>query len=222
MRHFVFSLIPDAVLYHCHVYEIAANDTRPHIFGDVLAGWHHDTDCALVPGQLTHASIFVYLTDVGPDDGPFEFAPQYPTAWLRRGTPCIKVTGPAGFAFAWHRSFLHRASPNRGPTRRRLFKISIQANAYVSAHLANPHFQALRGALPPGRAEFDLLLGRFQGSTPPALVRDEAPPLPLALTPTGRLGVSNLELTRFQLRERARALKHRLRHTSELQPAPYE
>lgn len=210
MQDLLFSVMPDPVLYHCHVYEIAAMDARPHIFADVLQGWHRDSDSEFVRGELTHVSVFVYLSDVGPDDGAFEFAPTDPEAWLYSGTPRIAVQGPAGYTFAWHRSFYHRASPNRGSRRRRLFKLSVQRNRFHSVHLGNEHFQKLKMAISPGDPRTDVLLGRYQGK--------EAPPPPALTAPgftaiqtTGKLDISSVDLAKAQLREKARALKRALR-----------
>jgi len=210
MRAILFSIMPDPVLYHCHVYEIAANDTRPHIFAETLAGWHRDGDCELLKNEVTHVSVFVYLTDVGAADGAFEFSPKDPTGWLHSGTPCATVIGSAGFTFAWQRSFYHRASPNRGPKRRRLFKISIQRNAFPSAHLKNQHFQKVMAMTPPGDPQMDLLLGRYQGKTPPP-VHGIVSPIAIPISPTGTLGIPNLDLAKVQLRARLESLRSRAR-----------
>ncbi|MGD0730440.1 MAG: phytanoyl-CoA dioxygenase family protein [Terracidiphilus sp.] len=211
MKAILFSIVPDPVLYHCHVYEIAANDARPHIFGDSLAGWHRDMDCNYVAGDPTHVSIFVYLTNVGPEDGAFEFVPGVPpTKWLHNGAPYSIVQGPAGYSFAWHRRFYHRASPNRGPVRRRLLKISIQRNAFPSAHLGNEHFKKLLSQVPAGDLATDLLLGRYQGKKAPVVAEFPIPdvtPVPANST----LKLSSVELTKAQLREKAHGLKSKLR-----------
>jgi len=209
MRAILFSIMPDPVLYHCHVYEIAANDTRAHIFAETLAGWHRDGDSELIKNDITHVSVFLYLTDVGAADGAFEFSPKDPTAWLLSSTPCVTVTGPAGFTFAWQRSFYHRASPNRGPTRRRLFKISIQRNAFPSLHLKNKHFQKVMEMTPPGDPQMDLLLGRYQGKTPPPLPAIVTPTA-TAVPPTGSLNIPNRELVNVQLRETVHNLRTRM------------
>src|SRR5215813_10057225 len=140
MKDLLFSIVPDPVLYHCHVYEIAANSRQSHIFSDSLAGWHRDPDSGYTSGNPTHISLFVYLTNVGDDDGAFEFVPDIsPDKWLYNGLPYVAAKGPAGYSFAWHRSYYHRASPNRGPIRRRLLKLSIQPNRFTSVHLENPY-----------------------------------------------------------------------------------
>jgi hypothetical protein len=205
MRDILFSTIPDPVLYHCHVYEIAADDTRSHIFSQRLSGWHRDPDSELVRGEITHVSIFVYLTDVGDDDGGFEFSPNDPTAWLHSGTPRSLVTGNAGFTFAWQRSFYHRASPNRGPTRRRLFKVSVQRNRFISTHLKNPHFQALMPRVPEGDTALDILLGRYQGRTAPAV--PVIAPFAYEIQSSGKLDISSLSLAKAQIRGRASEFK---------------
>lgn len=211
MMNAVFSVMPDPVLYHCHIYEIAANDTRSHIFADTLLGWHRDPDSSYYAGNATHVSIFVYLTDVGSEDGAFEFIPGVPpTKWLHNAAPYIQVHGSRGFSFAWHRNYFHRAAPNRGPVRRRLVKFSIQRNAFRSAHLSNPHFQALLAKTPEGDPRMDLLLGRYQGKTAPQLA-----PLPSyecgAIATNAVLNLSSVELTKAQLRDKARVLKDKIR-----------
>jgi hypothetical protein len=210
----LFSIMPDPVLYHCHIYEIAANDTRSHIFADTLRGWHRDPDSEYVAGDLTHVSIFVYLTEVGPEDGAFEFIPQVPpTKWLRSGADYIRVQGLGGYSFAWHRNYYHRASPNSGPVRRRLVKLSIQRNAYPSVHLTNPHFKELLARIPSGDARMDILLGRYQGKTAPRL---DAPPAPVAapITTNGILNLSSVELGKAQMREKARRIKNKMQNKS--------
>jgi hypothetical protein len=212
MRAILFSIMPDPVLYHCHVYEIAANDSRSHIFAETLAGWHRDGDCEMIKNEVTHVSVFVYLTEVGVADGAFEFALKDPTAWLHSGTPCITVTGPAGFTFAWQRSFYHRASPNRGSTRRRLFKISIQRNAFPSRHLKNKHFQRVIAMTPHGDPQMDLLLGRYQGKVPPS-VHGIVSPIGIPIPPTGSMNLPNLDLAKVQIRSMVENFRTRLRRT---------
>jgi hypothetical protein len=211
MMDVLFSIMPDPVLYHCHIYEIAANNTTSHIFGDSLRGWHRDPDSSYVEGDPTHVSIFIYLTDVGPDDGAFEFIPSVPpTKWLHSGTPFIAAQGQRGYSFAWHRNYYHRASPNRGPVRRRLFKLSIQSNEYPSHHLANPHFSKLIAETPKGDTRWDLLLGRYQGKAAPHL--DPLPsPQTAPISTNGVLNLSGIELTKAQLRDKARHIRDSFR-----------
>lgn len=169
MRNLLLAIMPDPVFYHFHAYEIAGNSSQSHIFADQLGGWHRDPDSKYFPADPTHVSIFVYLSDVGEGDGAFEFSPQQPSEPLRPNSPAITMIGPTGMSFVWHRSFYHRASPNRGPRRRRLLKISIQRNAFHSTHLENEFFRGLRQKVTQGDLLTDLLLGRFQGKAAPSV-----------------------------------------------------
>jgi hypothetical protein len=210
MRRTLFSIMPDPVLYHCFVIETAGNDTEPNLFANTLSGWHRDADCSFSPLEPTHVSIFVYLSDVARDDGAFEFAPQDPRGWLRSSTPTVLVTGRSGYTFAWERSYYHRASPNRGPRRRRLVKISIQRNAFVSAHLANSHFIKAIRSIDPGDPELDVLFGRFQGRTAPQIL--PSPEIAAAaIEVNGTLGIADTTLLRGQIRRSAAAAKAQAR-----------
>jgi hypothetical protein len=210
LKDVLFSIMPDAVLYHCHINEIAANDSKSHIFGDRLAGWHRDSDSSYVEGDPTHVSVFVYLTDVGAEDGPFEFIPdEPPPKWLRNRMPFISVQEPSGYSFAWHRSYFHRAAPNRGPVRRRLLKVSIQRNRYSSATLSNSYFRKVMELIPAGDEKIDLLLGRYQGKVAPTLCQP-SPPAVASLSRNGSLDLSEIDLTKERLRGKAANLKRRL------------
>jgi hypothetical protein len=167
MRELILAIMPDPVLYHFHAYEIAGNSTKSHIFSESLGGWHRDPDSEYFESDPTHLSVFVYLSDVAGEDGPFEFSLQQPSRTLTTNSPAVSMTGPTGYSFIWHRSFYHRAAPNRGPRRRRLIKISVQRNCFASSHLSNPHFQKLIKNTPPGDEFIDLLLGRYQGKAAP-------------------------------------------------------
>ena len=173
MRGVLFSTMPDPVLLHLHVYEIAAHQSQSHIFSEAYSGWHRDPDAEYHASDATHVSVFVYLSDVQANDGPFEFAQHKPDTALRSGTRIASMRGPIGTSFLWHRRFFHRAAPNSGPTRRRVLKISIQRNAFESSRLQKPEFQMLRKTIPAGRKWMDLLLGRYQGLAAPAVA---APP----------------------------------------------
>ena len=222
MMNVLFSIMPDPVLYHCHVYEIAANNTSSHIFAETLKGWHRDPDSSYVDGDPTHVSLFVYLRDVGAEDGAFEFVPNVPrTKWLHNGTPYISVRGPKGYSFAWHRNYYHRASPNRGPVRRRLVKLSVQSNEYPSHHLSNEHFSKVIAQTPAGDPRMDLLLGRYQGKKAPQL---EPLPWPEVgpIATNSELHLSSVELTKAQLLEKANHLKDSLRNKKEQVVAAYD
>lgn len=169
MLNTILSIMPDPVLYHFHAYEIAGNSKQSHIFADTLGGWHRDPDSEFHPGDPTHISIFVYLSNVGERDGAFEFSPQRPDAVLRSRSAAVSMYGTSGLSFAWHRSFYHRAAPNQGSMRRRLLKLSIQRNEFPSAHLKNDAFRRIAADVPSGDQVMDLLLGRYQKQTAPKL-----------------------------------------------------
>jgi hypothetical protein len=171
MLSILFSIMPDPVLYHCHAYEIATRQDQSHIFAERLSGFHRDTDSVWTPSEPTHVSVFVYLSDVGVDDGPFELVQQPPLQLLTPGSLVASMVGGVGMTFAWNRSFYHRASPNKGEIRRRLLKISVQRNRYPSAHLGNASFTRLKQMIVAGsNPRHDLLLGRYQHSVAPRFV----------------------------------------------------
>lgn len=210
MMNLLFSFVPDPVLYHFHAYEIAGNDSRSHIFGGSLQGWHRDPDSEYVAGDPTHVSVFVYLTHVGPDSGAFEFVPDVsPAQWLHNGAPYISVQGPKGYSFAWHRGYFHRASPNRASVRRRLIKLSVQRNSFHSAHLSNPHFTKLLSYVPAGNERMDVLLGRYQGKAAPRF-EPLTQPAAAPIATTDVLHLSSVELATAQLRQKASKVKNRL------------
>jgi hypothetical protein len=163
MRALIREIMPDAVLYHFHVYEIEAHQNKPHILSERFDGWH--TDIRPLPGldmrEPHYVSIFVYLTDVSMDDGAFEISRLSSQDGLTDGASSIRVTGPAGTTFAWNRSFYHRASPNRGPIRRRLLKISIQHNYLENDALSAASFRSIFDRVA-GKDEYlEFLLGKY-------------------------------------------------------------
>jgi hypothetical protein len=201
MRDLIFNLLPDPVLYHFHAYEIAGGSDKPHIFGDTLGGWHRDQDSELYQHSPTHISIFVYLGDVGADNGPFEFCPDPPQPGLRCDSPVISMTGHAGASFVWQRGFYHRAAPNHSPRRRRLIKLSLQPNAFRSPHLQADYFKNAIRAIPAGDPELDLLFGRYQGKQAPQIEPRRALQF-AALAPQRTLGIADEVLRKARLREK--------------------
>ena len=127
-RQLLAGIQPSALLYHCHCYETAAGQDKPHIHAGRLQGWHRDWDTVryFTPGFPTYLSIFILLSPVGEDDGAFEFHPKSGHQWLRATGDVVPLVGPVGTAAIWNRSYFHRAAPNRGSVRRRVLKISIQ------------------------------------------------------------------------------------------------
>jgi hypothetical protein len=201
-----FGIMPDPVLYHFHAYEIAANQKVSHIFADRLRGFHCDADSAFGGTEATHVSLFVYLSDVDRADGPFEFVMQPPNQLLSSNSPVATMLGGVGTTFVWNRSFYHRASPNSGNRRRRLLKLSIQRNSFISAFLDNESFRRVKELVPAGQdARLDLLLGRFQGQA--------APVFPAVVAPDWHnvghvrdLSVGRMELAKENIRQVKRAI----------------
>ncbi len=163
LRRLIWELMADAVIYQCHIYEIAANQDRPHIEAHRLDGWHRDAETVTDhdPRDLRFVSLFVYLTDVGDEGGAFDFLAQ-PMRWpLIDSKPAVHVTGPAGTSFLWNRSFFHRASPNRSDVRRRVLKISVQPRTRPNCRLGLPQFQAVRDVLRGKDPFLESLFGRI-------------------------------------------------------------
>jgi hypothetical protein len=190
MRRTILSIVPDPVLLHCAASEIAAHDTKSHVSSERLDGWHRDWETLFLRRRPTHVSVFVYLSDVGPGDGAFELSPANPAKRLEETSPVVSMMGPAGTSFVWNRTFHHRASPNRGARRRRIFKLSVQPNAFHSRqngpHPAN--FHAAMSALPVGDPYMDVMMGRYQNRRAPRLETPE-PMKGRPVAPTGGLEV---------------------------------
>ena len=192
LRALMSALTPYPVLYHCHAYEVAANQETPHIHQGILRGWHRDDET--VPGndmgRARYLSCFVYLSDVGEDGGAFELVPRPPRWGIQRGEAAVRVVGPAGTTFVWNRTYFHRASPNRAPRRRRLLKLSWQSAERPNPRLQLDEFARARRCLGDGDAFLASLLGASPtGATPP-----DAEPLdalvPQTLAATDRVRVS--------------------------------
>lgn len=150
LKDLIKGLMPDAVLYHCHVYEIDGNQSKPHIHANnQLNGWHRDAEClyAAAPDEVHHFSFFVYLTDVDRKNGPFEIAPLSSFQPLKNHTPSIKVLGDKGSNFLFDRTFLHRATANFSSSRRRVLKLSFQNNHLVNDRIHLPEFLSVRNSL---------------------------------------------------------------------------
>lgn len=203
----LFSIVADAVLYHCHIYEICGGNNKSHIFSESLQGFHTDVDSEWHPDDPSHVSLFVYLTDVQAESGPFEFIPKPPTQWLTGSTPVATMTGPRGAAFVWNRSFYHRAAPNRSNVRRRLLKLSIQHNSAPSAHINDQAFQAVRAAsVTEGDPRLATLFGEHQGGHTPAF---SAPAMPIIerVHSTRMLNLSSAELTKVNIKAGIKRIK---------------
>lgn len=142
-RRLMASIHPTALLYHCHCYETAARQTKSHISEERLQGWHRDWDAlrGFNKNFPMFISVFILLSPVGDEDGPFEFAPDSPKA-LRPGGQIVRLAGPVGTAAIWNRSYYHRAAPNRGPRRRRILKFSFQPAGMPNDLIVTDEFSA--------------------------------------------------------------------------------
>jgi len=203
MRSLLRTLMPDAVLYHCHAYEIKANQTSSHIHQGSNLGWHRDEECmaAFRKGTFHHLSLFIYLTDVGVENGPFEFAPQSPTKAAKSGMPTLKMLGKAGTTFYWNRAYRHRACPNVSNTRRRLLKLSVQNNDLPNDRINLPEFKEVLDKV---NGKDPYLAHLFGAHYPENGVHHELPTMPtdtsigiLPFTPNANLEVSFMGLVKM-------------------------
>jgi hypothetical protein len=205
IRALIALVTPTARIYHCHAYEIEDHADRPHIHADRADGWHRDTETvgAFDAGRAQHLSLFVYLSDVGPHSGAFEFFPRSPSPWQLRDGPAHSVLGPSGTAFVWNRSYYHRASPNFSATRRRVLKISWQDSALPNDSINGEPFRSAAGLV----ADDDFLQTLFSLDPHGALSAPLAPPSPPIALPY------NASLTwkrSDQVLERLRILRHQV------------
>lgn len=141
----IYHLIPDAVLYHCHAYEIDANQAHSHIMNNNgLDGWHRDYDCKhdLSNNELQHVSLFIYLSNVEKDSGAFEVSNMPLTLRIPNNADeqLYQVQGASGTTFLFNRIAYHRASPNRSATPRRVLKLSFQSKALFNHKLLEDNF----------------------------------------------------------------------------------
>ncbi len=162
------------VLYHCHVYEIQGEQALPHDGARNLNGWHRDIETVGVfpSDPLAFLSIFTLLSDVGAGDGGFEFVPRLPERVPANGEACVQMTGQSGRSLLWNRSFFHRASPNNGPRRRRILKVSVQPARLPNDRLGLNEFRAIDGLNPDLRS---LLGAGFHSGGDGAAVAFEVP-----------------------------------------------
>lgn len=164
VRALIDTLIPDARVFHLHAYEIDAEKSRSHIQSDnSLDGWHRDYDCrpSGFNKKSEFVSLFIYLTDVAENGGAFEICPT-PLKLIPlslHGQHPLKVTGKAGTSFLFNRVFVHRASPNQSPVKRRVLKLSIQPKDFENDRINLPQFVKVRAVLPTE----DIWLRRFFG-----------------------------------------------------------
>ena len=172
-RNMIANLIPDAVFYHFHAFEIAGGQSLPHVGSKGLAGWHRDRDTlpAYQPETVNQICFFVYLTDVNLDSGPFEFLPRAPRLPFQDDVETVQIFGRAGTTFAWNRAFFHRACPNSSQLRRRVLKISIQSSSLPNSRIGLDEFRQVAKQVD-GRDDFlEFMLGKYHGSHHLQMVR---------------------------------------------------
>jgi Phytanoyl-CoA dioxygenase (PhyH) len=144
VRRLIAGIQPSALLYHCHCFETAAAQTKSHIHkNNRLRGWHKDWETLkdFTKNFPNFISIFILMSPVGDEDGPFEFAPKSSEVGLQAGGEVVRLVGPIGTAAIWNRSFYHRAAPNRGPQRRRILKISFQPAGLANDRIGLEEFK---------------------------------------------------------------------------------
>lgn len=160
----IFDLIPDAELYHCHIYEISPNQTQPHIKpNNNLSGWHRDSDCKhdFTQNNLQHISIFIYLSDVKNNGGYFEVSDKKLSVIpsIKNSDECYQLIGDKGLSFLFDRKSFHRASPNFSDNPRRVLKISIQSRKLFNHKKDETIFRLVREKLASNQAELKQLFG---------------------------------------------------------------
>ncbi len=187
------------VLYHCHVYETAGEQTKPHIGSHNLNGWHRDIETLGVfpTDPLAFLSVFTLLSDVNDGDGAFEIVPRYPERIPNNGEPCVQMTGQAGRTLMWNRSFFHRASPNSGTRRRRILKLSIQPARLPNDRLGLNEFTSIDGVGP----ELRSLLGAGHRFAQAALPNFNTP------TPRGEVKLTTAGRVSYRVIQTARSLR---------------
>ena len=139
-------LMPDAIFYHCHAYEIKASQAQSHIHWGENLGWHRDEECAFEynPKGANHISMFIYLTDVDEENGPFEIRLASPFSYFKPKEKTLKVIDKAGAVFFFNRFFWHRACPNYSSSRRRVIKFSFQPRGLNNGRINLTEFVELR------------------------------------------------------------------------------
>lgn len=205
-RRLIASVHPTALLYHCHCYETAAGQAKSHINQERLEGWHRDYDTLrdFTKNFPSFVSIFILLSPVGADDGPFEFAPESADR-LRAGGEVVRLVGPVGTAAIWNRSYYHRAAPNRGPRRRRILKISFQPAGLVNELIGTDEFKTAWSNLDDPRLKA-LVDERRVGTTDP--LADSSDPVEARLLPpTNRNTLTGLAVAYERLHAAGRKLR---------------
>jgi hypothetical protein len=199
-----------ALVYHCHVYEIAAAQSRPHIGERTLNGWHRDAETIELSSrdEVHYVSLFTYLNDVEPDGGAFELLPRPPIRAPAKGDPCVAVSGSAGFTFVWNRTYFHRASPNRSLVRRRVLKLSLQSIRLPHDRLDDPELTGARELV----SGDPWLRALFGGPPCPEALHTPRGHLDVVpFTPNGWVAVTPAHVAAHHVRELRRTAAHRVK-----------
>lgn len=198
-------IIPNAIFYHCHAYEIGAHQQRSHLYPKTN-GWHRDEECipAYNPSEPTEISMFIYLTDVALENGPFEIRTGSPFKPVLTGEPTIQVLGSKGTTFLFNRALYHRACPNLSPIRRRVLKFSFQPLTLRNKQICLPEFQDCQN-LVQGHPFFEFLFGQHYGQTSATnqilQIQDrDCQPIYLPSEPNAQLSVQFLSLVKMNIR----------------------
>jgi hypothetical protein len=205
-----FEVMDQPLFYHLHAYEIAARHEHSHIAETYLSGWHRDVDSSYETAAPSHLSLFVYLTEVQPHDGPFEFLNDVPQGRFRNGAPASRMTGPRGAAFYWNRYFYHRAAPNRGSVRRRVLKYSIQSNRYPSRTMKAEHFAGVAAKMQMRDEARRLLFGAYAETPGAPLLRQPASQVRYTpVAPNVATDVDPVTMLKSQIRDIVRPLRRK-------------
>jgi len=140
IKYITNQLIKDPIVFYAGSNEIPSNATISHVNHNEIGGWHTDTGENLQYLDLRKPywiTFFVYLTDVGENDGPFEITNVTRKKDINNSTKSFSMTGKKGKCFLWGNPFYHRAAPNLGSTRRRILKIQVQHNYLQSSYNEN-------------------------------------------------------------------------------------
>tara|TARA_B100001057_G_C22854137_1_gene952093 strand:- start:1980 stop:2819 length:840 start_codon:yes stop_codon:yes gene_type:complete len=138
VKFIIDQLIKDPIIFYAGSNEIPSKQKISHVNHNELEGWHTDTGENLQYLNLNYPfwiTFFVYLTDVGQNDGAFEISNVTKKKNIKHKMKCFKLMGKRGKAFVWGNPFFHRASPNNGNTRRRILKIQIQHNYLENTYI---------------------------------------------------------------------------------------
>ena len=142
IKFIIDQLIKDPIIYYAGSNEIPGNQLKSHVNDNEIDGWHTDTGENLQyldykkPYWIT---FFVYLSDVGENNGAFEITNLTKKKLINHNTKSHKLIGSKGKCFLWGNSHYHRASPNLSNERRRILKIQIQHN-----YLQNTYSEKLK------------------------------------------------------------------------------